>query len=67
MGMPDDVEDETFDEGTILRVFQALRGCGLTEKLAATAINAMQNAGILFRERKIVPDWVQAHYDTPGV
>jgi hypothetical protein len=48
----EEIPDEVFDEGTLLRVFQALRGESMTEKAANSAINAMQNAGILFRERR---------------
>jgi len=39
----------------------------MPERVAREAVTAMQNAGILFRERREPPAWTQAHYDTPGV
>lgn len=48
----DTLEGETFNEGTHLKVFQALRSLPMPERVATDAINAMQNAGILFRERR---------------
>jgi hypothetical protein len=42
---------ETHDEDTILRVKLALVSSGLSQHQAFDAISAMQNAGILFRER----------------
>ena len=59
--------DEFYDEGTLLRVYEALRRMPMPEKVAREAVTAMQNAGILFRERREPPAWTQAHYDTPGV
>lgn len=59
--------DEFYDEGTLLRVYEALRRVPMPERAAREAITAMQNAGILFRERRQPPAWTQAHYDTPGV
>lgn len=40
-----------FTEATLFKVYKALRATGLTEQQAEDAINEMQNAGILFRER----------------
>jgi hypothetical protein len=47
------VEDgsETHSEGTLHKVYQALLECDLSQEVVLTAINNMQNAGILFRER----------------
>lgn len=46
------IQDVTaFDEQTLFKVFRALIESGLTEKQALSAINQMQNVGILFRER----------------
>ena len=59
--------DVFYDEGTLLRVYEALRRIPMPEKVAREAITAMQNAGILFRERREPPAWTQAHYNTPGV
>lgn len=42
---------EHFDEDTLFKVINALVRSGLTEQQATDAINEMQNAGILFRER----------------
>lgn len=41
------------DEETVQKVFQALAGVGLSEGQIINAVNQMQNAGILFRERAI--------------
>lgn len=38
------------DENTMQKVFQALSEQGLTEKQIVGATNAMQNAGVYFRE-----------------
>lgn len=38
------------DEGTMQKVFVALSDQGLSEKQIVNAVNAMQNAGIYFRE-----------------
>lgn len=38
------------DEGTMQKVFEALKEQGLSEKQIVGATNAMQNAGIYFRE-----------------
>lgn len=44
--------DETYyDEGTLKKVADALMSVGIMRAHAIDAINAMQNAGILFRER----------------
>lgn len=50
-GMPMPEEPEHYDDGTMLRVLEALRTAGLSDVKAANAINEMQNEGILFRER----------------
>lgn len=42
---------ETHDQDTLLRVQQALISSGLTQYQAFDAISAMQNDGIIFRER----------------
>lgn len=47
--------EETFDEVTMFKVNRALRDSGLTLEQAQDAINEMQNAGILFREREQQP------------
>lgn len=39
------------DDQTMAKVYHALIETGLTEQLALSAINSMQNAGIYFRER----------------
>jgi hypothetical protein len=46
-------EDLYFDENTLFKVRQALISAivGLTEENVNDAINAMQNVGIVFRER----------------
>lgn len=43
---------ETHTEETLFKVKRALLGYGLSEKTVIDLINAMQNAGILFRERR---------------
>lgn len=43
--------DEYFDEYTLLKVVHALREAGIPDQQAEDAINQMQNAGVLFRER----------------
>lgn len=42
---------EFYNDGTMFKVYQALRRAGLSEPQALNAINEMQNDGILFRER----------------
>lgn len=44
--------DSRYDEMTLHRVYAALISCDLLEDQAIAAVNAMQNAGILFRERR---------------
>ena len=47
---------ETFDENTMLKVYGTLEDAmGLDHQFVVDAINAMQNAGILFRERSAEP------------
>lgn len=41
----------SYDEETLHKVYQALRGRGLSETTVDDCVNAMQNEGILFRER----------------
>ena len=55
-----------YDENTLTAVCDALKSSGLNDVQCDDALNAMQNAGILFRERvkddsgnKNVPDDVQ--------
>jgi hypothetical protein len=43
--------NEYHDDQTMTKVHAALRGEGLTDREATEAITAMQNVGILFRER----------------
>lgn len=53
IGESEDTEPgEFYNEGTLLKVFTALRKTPMTEKAVMDAIAAMQNAGILFRERR---------------
>lgn len=42
---------EHFTEGTLFKVYKALRATGLTEEQAERVINELQSQGILFRER----------------
>lgn len=42
---------ERYDEHTLLKVTYAHRQAGIPDQQAEDAINRMQNAGILFRER----------------
>lgn len=42
---------EDYDDETMAMVYMALMESGLTHEQAVNAINSMQNAGILFRER----------------
>lgn len=44
-------QDEYFDEYTMFKVYNAMREGGITDLGARELINALQNAGILFRER----------------
>ena len=46
---------EFYDEQTLTKVFMALRKSGLTPIEASVALTEMQNAGVLFRERRAVP------------
>lgn len=48
---PASEDDVTFTENTLYKVYDALRGSGLSEDQSRDAISNMQNAGILFRER----------------
>lgn len=41
----------TADEETLFKAVRALRQIGMNDRLIKDALNAMQNAGILFRER----------------
>ena len=47
--------NEYHDDQTMTKVHAALRGEGLTDREATEAIAAMQNVGILFRERSPEP------------
>lgn len=55
IGVDDDVVDEPeelyHDENTLIKVYGALEGEGVPHYTAVNLVNAMQNAGILFRER----------------
>lgn len=46
---------EKYDEGTMMKVFSALKGIIEDSDKVLDSINAMLNAGILFRERPIIP------------
>lgn len=46
---------EYYDDETLSKVYDALLWSGLTGKQAEDAVNEMQNAGILFRERAPEP------------
>lgn len=46
------IRDESYyTEETLYKVYRALRASGMSEDQSERAINEMQNAGILFRER----------------
>lgn len=45
------LEEDVFNEMTLYKVFHALRRV-MDNDMAEAAINEMQNAGILFRERR---------------
>jgi hypothetical protein len=47
----EDREDLYYDEYTLVKVIKAINENGFTEKTALELVTAMQNAGILFRER----------------
>jgi hypothetical protein len=40
-----------FDEETLSKVYYALESVGLSYQLSVDAVNAMQDQGVLFRER----------------
>jgi hypothetical protein len=46
------VPQETYDEETMVKVFGALTDLGMPGDEVMNCIKALQNAGILFRERK---------------
>lgn len=46
------LQELTATQGTIYKVYDALKDSGLTRQQALDAINQMQNAGIYFREAK---------------
>lgn len=46
------VEETTYNEDTLLKVYATLTKYGMTNERAIDAVAAMQNDGILFRERK---------------
>lgn len=41
----------SYDEGTLVKVHNALSQAGLSSEQISDAVNAMLNEGILFRER----------------
>lgn len=43
--------EPTYDDETLTKVYDALQSSGLTQTEAQDAVSALQNAGILFRER----------------
>lgn len=49
---PADESDEYFDEGTMFKVLKAITDQHFTHEVAMEMITALQNAGILFRERR---------------
>lgn len=44
--------EEFFDEGTLEKVYEAIRSVAPTREDVTDIVNALQNAGILFREIK---------------
>lgn len=46
------LQELTDTQGTIFKVYDALKAAGLAQQQALDAINLMQNAGIYFREAK---------------
>lgn len=59
VGEEDDVEDVSseaerlhHDENTLRKVYDAIMKNGLSRKTAEDVVNNLQNAGILFRERR---------------
>lgn len=56
-------QGDYYTEDTLFKVFKALRKIGLDEEQATAAISEMQNAGILFRERRPAESMMtQLHY-----
>jgi hypothetical protein len=49
---PKDDSEEYYDEYTMLKVHKAITECAFTDHTATDIISALQNAGILFRERR---------------
>lgn len=49
---PTDESNEYFDEGTMFKVIKAITDQHFTHEVAMEMITALQNAGILFRERR---------------
>lgn len=45
------LEEVFYDENTLFKAHAAIQGVGFSEKTAFDIINALQNAGILLRER----------------
>jgi hypothetical protein len=45
------LEEVFYDENTLFKAHAAIQGAGFSEKTAFDIINALQNAGILLRER----------------
>jgi hypothetical protein len=46
------IEGDYYDEGTLAKVHEALHNSGIPLEYLPDAISAMQNGGILFRERR---------------
>ncbi|MGX1932061.1 hypothetical protein [Microbacterium resistens] len=66
------VQGDHYDEGTLVKVYDALQRVmpDVSEWVIRDQVNAMQNAGILFRERRTVQgepiaDWDRVH-DRPA-
>lgn len=47
--IPEDTE--YYNEETLFKVYESLRRSGLSDSACRSAVNQMQNDGILFRER----------------
>ena len=46
------LDGESYNEGTLFKVHDALLDSGLSSLQIKEAINSLQNSGILFRERR---------------
>lgn len=48
--IPAQLQELTHSQGTLFKVYDALKAAGLTQQQSVDAINQMQNNGIYFRE-----------------